>query len=102
MPRKPAFEPTLLSRATGSVLREVMTESAGSIQAFCERHGLDRRNLGRVIAGTRDVQRGVLYTYLTLAEVDVPRFELRVEERMRQLSARETPHSTPDTAPHMK
>lgn len=85
MPRNAPFEPTLLSRATGSVLREIVTESAGSVTAFCERHGLDRRNFGRVITGTRDIQRGQLFTYLTLANADMPSFELRVQERMRQM-----------------
>lgn len=85
MPRNTPFQPTLLSRATGSVLREIVTENAGSVQAYCERHGLDRRNFGRVITGQRDIQRGQLFTYLSLANADMPTFELRVLERMRQM-----------------
>lgn len=99
MPRTKPFEPTTLSRATGQVLREVMTESAGSVAAFCEMYGHDRRNIGRVISGHRDAQMGVLYGYVVVnAGQDWPRFMLRVEGRMRELLARETPGSMRDTA----
>lgn len=103
MPRTKPFEPTLLSRATGQVLREVMTESTGSVAAFCEAYGHDRRNIGRVISGHRDAQMGVLYGYVvTNAGQDWPRFMLRVEAKMRELLAREKQPTTRDTVPHSK